>query len=190
MIRALMLAGVLAAAVPVWAGEPGLFDSPCLAMVNEDDALFDAWQREVPAPTAEIYHPFGARGGLFWPGASSETGDFGTGLLVGAYGRMRMPGGMIECSLDVTALNAPDDLDASFQFLALGGLSYFYNWKDWYAGGGITLANATPISEMMLVQAAGGMRLFGQADLTLTLYYPAGNTNNSLFAAVTFGYRF
>jgi hypothetical protein len=182
--------GLLLAAGSVWAAGPGLFDGPCLAMVKEEDALFGEWRREVPAPTAEVYHPFGARGGLFWPGPSSDTGDFGLGLMAGAYGRMRVPGGAIEFTMDVTALNPHADIAGGLQFLALGGVNYLYLWKDWYAGGGITLANATPVNEMMLIQAVGGMRLFGQADLTLSLYYPAGNTNNSLFAAVTFGYRF
>jgi len=177
----------------------GFFDAPpILALLKQDDIFLReeehaADKKPEPEKTEQAvpqaWSP-GVRFGAFFPGPSSDTGDFSTGPSAGGYIHFPLGAGILETTFDITCLKAPSDVDKDSQLLFMTGVNYLFRLDRFYIGGGATFSNASPINELFLFQAAAGITVHERFDITLYIYIPAGNPNNSYMAALYAGYRF
>jgi hypothetical protein len=170
-------------------------DEPVLLALLKEDGLI---RQEPPVREADPetdpskLRPFsiGGRFGVLYPGHSAETGNFLIGPSVGGFFHMPLWGGTLEATLDISSHDAPAETEFDFQILVLGGANYLYHIDRFYVGGGVSLANATLMNEMLLIQAVGGMNVMKRLDLALAFYFPVGNSNNSCMVGLYMGYRF
>ncbi len=185
------------ACTALYCGEAGIYGSEYISLLKEEDLLTGNHQdpgASITEPEPEKWYVpsiFGARFGILYPGTSRETGNFLTGPVIGAYAHFPLGPGVLELTLDLSSHKCPGEISRDYTLLISGGANYLYNFTDtWFAGGGMSLANVTGFNDMILLQAAGGIHLFGKADIALTIYHPPGHDNNTLLTGLYFGYRF
>ena len=185
---------LLTAALTVSASENFFENPPLLALLKDNDTPTEKEtvppEKEKETEQAIRSWMLGARFGLFYPGPSSDTDDFITGPAAGGYVHIAAGPGTFEATLDITSLKAPSDVDKEYQLLFLAGTNYLFHLDKFHLGAGVTLANASPINEIFLFQATAGIHVRERIDITMNLYIPAGNPNNSFMIGLYVGYRF
>lgn len=187
--------------IPVWTAGASerFFETPVLiSLLKEDDAAIlethprpeeqqDTDNKETARERAWIP---GARFGLLYPGPSSDTGDFSFGPSAGGYIHFALGQGTLEATGDIAGLKAPSDVEGEYRLLFMAGVNYLFPIEHVHLGAGVTLANASPVNELLLFQAACSIHLRKRVDISLTVYIPAGNPNNSYMIGLYAGYRF
>ena len=130
------------------------------------------------------------RGGFFSPWQSIHTDDFKSGYTIGASATLSQEKSTVQFSIDSTYLGTPSEYNKNTLALYMIGASYLFTYERLSAGGGLSLANASPINNILLAQGTISYSCTPHFLLNLDIYFPLGNNNNMIMPCIRGVYRF